>query len=114
MLRQALSGTLALRACCLHVFPRLSYSSSAQGACSWARLSGTCKLACPAMMPRLLLSSRVQTSTSTVGFHLGSRTCLAFISVISASPVIVFDIAFTVPGIVLWYLSFDLRILRSR
>src|SRR6266571_2762970 len=60
-------------------------------------------------VPRPILPSRVQTSTSTVGFPLESRTCLAFRSVISESPVILFDIAFTVPGIVLWYHSFVLK-----
>src|SRR2546427_5730776 len=53
MLRRVLSGILGRQACCLRVFPRLSHSSSAQGACSWAGLSGTCKLVFPAMMPRL-------------------------------------------------------------
>src|SRR5712664_2109179 len=51
-------------------------------------------------VPRPLLPSLVQTSTSTVGFPLESRTCLAFTSVISES-VVFFDIALTVPGIVL-------------
>src|SRR5438094_9136941 len=42
-------------------------------------------------VPRPLLPSLVQTSTSIVGFPLESRTCLAFTSVILEPPEIFFD-----------------------